>query len=269
MSDVNAAHEETHAAWEANASAWDAKMGDTGNDFFSVLEWPAILRLLGAGRARSILDIACGNGLTSRHLAGLGATVTAFDFSARLIELARKRSVHAAPPIAYHVLDATDEHALRTALGPVGPFEAAVCNMALFDIADIEPLFRVLPDVLRPDAVFVFTLTHPAFNNVSCSHIAEERDQDGEIKTTYSVKVSRYMTPQLARGLALRNQPKPQVYFDRPLEYYLNLAFRNGFVLDGFEERAFPADHPQPHPLGWGGKFSEIPAVLAARFRRR
>jgi len=38
-------------------------------------------------------------------------------------------------------------------------------------------------------------------------------------------------------------------------------------VLDGFAERAFPPDHPQTSPLGWGGKFSEIPPVLVVRFR--
>ena len=94
----------------------------------------------------------------------------------------------------------------------------------------------------------------------------EEMD-DGEIKTVYSVKVSRYMTPYSNRGLALRNQPKPQIYFERPLQYYLNLAFQNGFVLDGFQERAFPAEVPQTYPLGWGGKFSEIPAAIVARIR--
>jgi transposase InsO family protein len=51
------------------------------------------------------------------------------------------------------------------------------------------------------------------------------------------------------------------------LHNYLNLGFRNGFVLDGFEERAFPPDHPQSSPLGWGGRFSEIPPVLVARMR--
>jgi hypothetical protein len=49
------------------------------------------------------------------------------------------------------------------------------------------------------------------------------------------------------------------------LQYYLNLAFQNGFVLDGFEERAFPPDHPQANPLSWGGKFSEIPPIIVAR----
>ena len=75
------------------------------------------------------------------------------------------------------------------------------------------------------------------------------------------------MTHYQAKGLALRNQPQPQMYFHRPLRYYLNLGFQNGFVLDGFEERAFPPNTPQNVPLGWGGNFSEIPPVLIARLR--
>jgi hypothetical protein len=47
----------------------------------------------------------------------------------------------------------------------------------------------------------------------------------------------------------------------------MNVAFQYGFVLDGFEERSFPPDHPQVSVLGWGGKFSEIPPVLIARMR--
>jgi hypothetical protein len=96
-----------------------------------------------------------------------------------------------------------------------------------------------------------------------------EESEDDRIKTVYSVKISRYMTSYHAKGLALRNEPKPQMLFERPLEYYMNLGFQNGFVLDGFEERAFPPDGPQTSPLGWGGKFSEIPPALIARFRRK
>ena len=122
--------------------------------------------------------------------------------------------------------------------------------------------------LLKPGGSFVFSITHPAFNNASTVHVLEEIDDEGEIKTVYSVKTSRYTTQFHARGLALRAQPRPQMYFERPLQYYLNLGFQNGFVLDGFQERAFPPDHPQTSPLGWGGKFSEIPPVVVARFRR-
>jgi SAM-dependent methyltransferase len=210
-----------------------------------------------------ILDIACGNGLTSRKLAELGAKVTAFDFSAELINLARVRANSSR--ISYNIVDATDESALL-ALGEYA-FDLALCNMALFDMAEIEPLFHALPKLLKHGGCFVFSLTHPAFNNSSNLKVVEEVDDEGVIKTTYFVKVSRYMTHYQAYGIALRNQPKAQVYFERPLQYYLNLGFKNGFVLDGFAERAFPPETPASHPLSWGGQFSEIPPVLVARMR--
>ena len=253
-------------AWDANAEHWDSRMGDDGNDFFQILQWPVIVSFLDPQPNSHILDIACGNGLTSRKLAQLGAKVTAFDFSSELIRLAETR-LNPNSRITYHNVDATDEAALL-ALGK-GSFDSALCNMALFDMADIEPLFRTLPKLLKPNGAFVFSLTHPAFNNASSMHVTEEIDDEGGIRTVYSVKISRYMTPNQARGLALRNQPKPQMYFERPLRYYLNLGFQNGFVLDAFEERAFPPDHPQKAPLGWGGKFSEIPPVLIARLRKK
>ena len=265
---TNDPHQFTHDAWEANAEIWDERMGNEGNDFFNLLCWPSLVSLLEVQPGHRYLDIACGNGLTSRRLASLGAQVTAFDFSANLIEKARARSIddREASRITYHVIDATNEQQLLS-LGEQS-FDSALSNMALFDMADIETLFQTLPKLLKPNGTFVFSLTHPAFNNASSMHVAEEMDLEGEIKTVYSVKVSRYMTPYHAKGLALRNQPKPQMYFERPLQYYLNLGFQNGFVLDGFEERAFPPGTPQTFPLGWGSNFSEIPPALIARFRK-
>ncbi len=261
--DVHQANDETRAAWNANAAFWDERMGE-GNDFFLLLEWPATERLLAIQPGQHILDVACGNGLTSRRLAALGADVLAFDFSEELIRIARKKP-NPDGRITYQVVDGTDEQALLK-LGPAS-FDSALCNMALFDMAEIEPLFRALGRLLKPDGVFVFSITHPAFNNTSCVHVGEEIDAEGEIKTIYSIKVSRYLSAHQARGLAMRGQPKAQIYFDRPLQDYLNLGFRSGFVLDGFAECGFPPGGPQKYPLSWGANFSEIPPVLIARLR--
>ena len=251
----------TKDAWDANAEVWDARMGDEGNDFFNILCWPVLASFLDVQPDSAILDIACGNGLTSRRLAALGANVTAFDFSANLVEKAKTRP-NPEIRISYHVVDATDEDQLL-ALGE-RKFDSALSNMALFDMENIETLFQTLPKLLKPKGTFVFSITHPCFNNSSCTHLVEEWD-DGTINTRYAVKVSRYMTNYQSEGLALREQPKPQLYFERPLQYYINLGFQNGFAVDGFEERAFPPEHPQDHPLAWGGKFSEIPPVLVMR----
>ncbi|HEY5731799.1 MAG TPA: class I SAM-dependent methyltransferase [Anaerolineales bacterium] len=250
-------------AWDANAEVWDSSMGDEGNDFFNILCWPPIASFLNVQPDSAILDIACGNGLTSRRLAALGANVTAFDFSENLIDKARSRP-NPDNRISYLIVDAANETQLR-ALGE-HKFDSALSNMALFDMADIETLFRTLPKLLKPKGAFVFSLAHPCFNNSSSTHLAEEWD-NGTINTRYAVKVSRYMSSYQSEGLALRGQPKPQLYFERPLQYYLNLGFHNRFVMDGFEERSFPPDHPQSNPLSWGGNFSEIPPVLVMRMR--
>ena len=257
----------TRDAWNANAQHWDERMGDNGNDFFNVLCWPVLASLLDLKPDSRILDIACGNGLTSRRLAAVGADVTAFDFSTNLIQFARSRPNPDAR-ITYHVLDATNETQLLDNLAPLSPFDSALSNMALFDMPQIEPVFRVLRKLLMPKGIFVFSLMHPAFNNPSATLLAEEWD-DGQLHTRYAVKVPRYMTQFQSKGLALRNQPKPQLYFHRPLQDYLNIAFQNGFVLDGFSERAFPPEYSQNSTLGWGGKFSELPPVIIMRMRLR
>ncbi len=259
------ANEETRQAWNENASFWDRRMGE-GNDFVDVLTWPATERLLDLKPGQQILDIACGNGLTSRRLAAMGAKVVAFDFSPFMIDFARQRASEGDPPIDYRVLDATDETALL-ALGE-SRFDAALCAMALFDMAEIKPLFHALTRLLRPGGRFVFSVIHPCFNSAEVTHMAEMEDRDGKIVTVYSMKISGYMTPTTSKGAAIPGQPKPQLYFHRPLQDLLGAAFRAGFVLDGLEERSFPPDHPPGStPLSWSGKFSEIPPVLVARVR--
>ncbi len=267
MKDIEATNQETRRAWELNASFWDCRMGE-GNDFINLLVWPATEKLLAPHQGERILDIACGNGLSSRRLAEAGADVIAFDFSEAMVEIARNRPSAGKGSIEYSVLDATDYDAM-VALGQ-GGFDAALCNMALFDIADISPLFLVLARLLGPRGRFVFSIIHPCFNNPYSVHMGELEDREGELVTTYSVKISLYMTPYSRPGLAIRGQPTPHLYFHRPIGEVLRAGFEAGFMLDGFEERAFPPDHlGGSDALSWSGRFSEIPPVLVSRMCKR
>lgn len=263
--DLQRANEETRDAWNQNAAFWDERMGE-GNDFVEVLIWPATERLLELHPGERVLDIACGNGLSSRRMAAMGADVVAFDFAEEMIVHARERTTEQVERIEYFVLDATDEAALL-ALGE-RQFDAAICNMALFDIADIQPLMHALARLFRPGGRFVFSVIHPCFNSPHMFLVAEMEDREGDIVTVYSVKVFNYITPKVSRAAAIQGQPKPQLIFHRPLQVLLGAGFDVGFVLDGLEERAFPPDHLSGRsPLTWGANFSEIPPVLVARMR--
>lgn len=256
----------SRAAWEANAAFWDERMGDNGNDFVNLLIWPHARRLLDIRPGERVLDVACGNGLYARRLAALGAWVTAFDFSAAMLDTARQWPVPGPGRLDYHQVDATDRDALL-ALGE-GRYDAAACLMALFDMADIEPLIETLPRLLRPGGRFVFAIIHPSFNGAHVTQMAEQRDEGGNITVRYSIRIDSYLSPRTDMGLAIRGQPRPQPYFHRPLRDVLGLCFRAGLVMDAIEEPAFPAEHPQPgNPLSWGANFHEFPPVLIARLR--
>jgi 2-polyprenyl-3-methyl-5-hydroxy-6-metoxy-1,4-benzoquinol methylase len=258
-------NEQVRAAWSANARFWDQQMGE-GNEWFNVLIWPGVEKLLQIQPNETVLDIGCGNGLTSRRLAQSGADVVAFDFSEEMIAIARARG--RADRIDYRVIDATDAGALQT-LGH-GRFDAAICNMVLMDLADMRPLMRMLPSLLRPDGRFVFSLLHPCFNNPGIVQVGELENRGEEMVSTYSVKVSRYLTPYAQPGVAMQGQPVPHLYFHRPLSQLLGEGFNAGLVLDALEEPGFPPSNAGGStPLSWNGHFTEIPPVLVGRMRSR
>jgi 2-polyprenyl-3-methyl-5-hydroxy-6-metoxy-1,4-benzoquinol methylase len=262
MSEFRDGNREARRAWDTNVAFWDQRMGE-GNEFFKVLIWPAAERLLHPSPGERLLDIACGNGVTSRRLAEAGARVLALDFSEPMIRQAKQRSGGSA--IDYRLIDATDLAALL-GLGE-GQFDGALCNMALMDMAEIRPLVTGLAKLLQPQGRFVFSVLHPCFNNPSTILTGELEDRDGCLVTTCSVKIARYLTPYTRQGLAMKGQPVPQPYFHRPLSTLLGVCFEAGFVLDGLEECGFPADGGSgKEVLSWS-RFSEIPPILVGRLR--
>ena len=262
MTETNA--DDVRAVWEANAEWWDDYYKE-GNHFHLTLIAPPTERLLQIRPGETILDVACGNGAFARRMAQLGASVLAFDFSASFIECARKRAVEHADRIEYRVIDATDRDALL-ALGEAR-FDAAVCTMAIMDMADIEPLAETLPRLLISGGRFVFSVLHPCFNNPSTQTVAEHGDREGELLTVRTVKVERYMTPFSAKGIGIVGQPTPQIYFHRPLHALLEPFLRHGLVLDGLEETAFTDPSNARSPLSWD-HYPEIPPVLVVRLRK-
>ncbi|WP_414623051.1 class I SAM-dependent methyltransferase [Calothrix sp. CCY 0018] len=262
---INLINNQTREAWNATAKVWDERMGDEGNDFYRVLVRPAIEKLLQLKPGQRILDVGCGNGLTTRRLASLGARMLGIDFASEMINNARKRTNYNQELIEYQVLDATDETALLKLCE--SSFDAAVSAMVLMNMAEIEPLFKALTKLVRPGGCFIFAVMHPCFNSMHTSMAAELIEKENLIYTEYSVKVKAYLKPTKVRGLALENQPQPHTYFHRPLNILLNTAFNAGFVLDGLEEPTFlPELAAENIGIGWS-KFSEIPPVIVARLR--
>lgn len=257
---------QTRDVWDANAAFWDDRMAE-GNDFHRELVAPAAERLLDLKPGEEVLEIACGTGQFSRAMAELGVKVLATDFSEGMLERAERRSEQRPelkPNLTYQLVDATDEAAML-ALGE-GRFDAAVCNMGIMDMAEIEPMLRALRRLLKPEGRFVFTIMHPAFNSMGTRLCVEEEDRDGELVETHSIRVISYLTVGDRKGLAMRGQPVAQWYFHRPLNELFDACFAAGFVMDGIEEPAFLPSEIESRFRSWQS-YPDIPPVLAARLR--
>jgi SAM-dependent methyltransferase len=104
-----------------------------------------------------VLDVACGQGRMSRHLAGLGADVTGADISEGMLSRARD----AGPgTISYIRADVTGRPA---AWWDGRPFDGCTCELALMDIDDLAGTFDTVTTVLRPGGWFVASVVHPCF----------------------------------------------------------------------------------------------------------
>ena len=250
-------NEQGREQWDAKAGFWDELHGENGNAFSRGIVEPSVERLLRLRPGERVVDAACGSGVIARRLASWGAEVTAFDFSPKLIELARDRGRGDGPAIDYLAIDATDEAAVAS-LGE-GTFDAAVCTMALMDMPVVAPLYRALWSLLRPGGRFVFVTAHPVFDSAGPTRVREEVDDAGRISTRCSLRLERYLDVAPTRAVGARGEPTAHNFYHRPLHVLIGEACAAGFVLDAIEEPSFPT--PQDD-------FWQFPPALAGRFRK-
>jgi ubiquinone/menaquinone biosynthesis C-methylase UbiE len=258
VGELQPAQEEIRAAWDALAAFWDEQM-EAGRTWQRTLIQPAVEQLLALEPGEAVLEIACGNGEFSRRMAELGGRVLATDFSEPMLERARARG----GGVAYRLADATNEQTLL-ALGESASFDAVVCNMAIMDMAEIEPMVAASARLLKRGSRFVFSTLHPAFNSVATRLVEQSENESGVVRT-YSVKVSSYIHPSTGMGVAVEGQPVAQWYFHRPLSELFRVWFRHGFLLDGIEEPVLAQEDVRPGSTA--GVFVEVPPILAARMR--
>ena len=132
-----------------------AEVYDHDRNPLTALEEPVVRDALGAVRGLRVLDLGCGTGRQALWLAAEGAQVTGVDFSAGMLEEARRK------PGAERVLFVV--HDLHQPL----PFEDAsfdrvVSGLVLEHLRDPGAFFREARRVLGPGGRAVVSAMHPA-----------------------------------------------------------------------------------------------------------
>jgi SAM-dependent methyltransferase len=141
------------AVYDRIADWYDAWVGDGPGVICE--QAPGLLPERLAGRR--VLDAACGQGRAARELARRGASVVGVDVSARLVARAEAREAARPLGVRYVVADLATPSAWWDGV----PFDGAVCEMALMDIAALDDALAAVARVLVPGGWFVTSLVHP------------------------------------------------------------------------------------------------------------
>ncbi|KAH6608550.1 hypothetical protein Trco_001896 [Trichoderma cornu-damae] len=270
--------QEALSAWETNAAFWDSGVGEQGNKYWKRLQEPSLRRLLGpslAKRGCSALELATGNGLCARWLASNGAaSIIATDGALGMLEQARKYvDAEAADKVSFGKLDVTDANDFVPFVekaAEIGGFDIVLMNMAIMDVATLDPLADALPKLLNKDGVFVATMLHPVFFTSTYSRNIEItfNPLTGDQEIIRSKVIREYLDVKPSKGVFVVGQETPQYYFHRPLHELLGVFFQRGLAMDALEEPSFTEEDAVPGRLEATANFPQLPALMSFRLKR-
>lgn len=143
---------ETRRAFDSVASTYAA--ATDANPVLRAMRARALAELMrNVPTGGSLLDLGCGPGMDAAVLAREGYRVTAIDWSAGMVEEARRRLRHAGLEGSVQVLDLGIHELDRL---PAGSFDAAYSSLgALNCVPDLGAAARAIAARLRPGGVLV------------------------------------------------------------------------------------------------------------------
>lgn len=137
--------------YDSFAASYDAENSSSLlNEYY---ERPAMIALAGDVAGRRILDAGCGSGPLAEALRARGAALTAFDASAAMVELARRRLGDTVPvtvaDLAAPLPFADDE------------FDDVVASLVMHYLEDWSGPLAELRRVLKPGGRLILSVNHP------------------------------------------------------------------------------------------------------------
>ena len=179
---------------------WAEFYDDDGNPL-PALEERYVPALIGDAAGLDVADVGCGTGRHAVRLAAAGARVTALDFSARMLEAARRKPD--AESIRFVVHDITQALPL-----PDAAFDRVLCCLVTDHVPDLQALFRELARICRPrrGAAVVVSSVHPALTLRGVQARFRDPRTGARTQVESSVhQISDYVMAALGAALAIEH----------------------------------------------------------------
>ena len=137
------------------ANYFDLPVSSAARRYAVSEEFAEVLRLLGPGRGRRVLDLGAGHGIASHAFAQAGWKVTAVEPDASdEVGAGAIRAMQAESGLPIEVLSALPAEAAA--------FDAVFCRQVLHHVPDVAATMRALSRLLRPGGVALALREHVA-----------------------------------------------------------------------------------------------------------
>jgi SAM-dependent methyltransferase len=243
-------------SWDPVADWYIGWTGKRGGRHHRQTAIPTVIDLLNPQPGERILDIGCGPGALSSHIASAGALYTGVDASPRLLRFAK---THHGESGIFLIGDATRLPDIA-ALQP-SSFDAAVFLLSIQDIEPLEDTIASSAWALDRGGRIVILMTHP------CFRIPHESNWEWDDRRRQMYRrIDGYLT---RRRVAMRSYGKGNGHtqsYHRPLTTYARVLAEHGFAIDRLVELP-SADAPEPGPRQKAASRAnqEIPLFLGLR----
>ncbi len=215
--------------WDAIAPLW-ASFVDSHDIYRDELIAPQMLEMIGELGDKKVLDLCCGEGFFTRHLARKGASVVVgIDSSKNMIRLAQDKERRTPLGIKYYVGLINKMDCFEA-----GQFDIVVSFMSMAEVRDYEAAFWEVSRVLVPKGKFFFSTFHPCF--FSPVHGWED-DKFWKVDEYLTTVYHHHKWPTEPAGKEIQIETP---HFHRPLSAYIRSLVNSGFLLSNFVEPIVP-----------------------------
>jgi 2-polyprenyl-3-methyl-5-hydroxy-6-metoxy-1,4-benzoquinol methylase len=271
--------------WGQVADWYDDLVGEQGSEYHREVIIPGILRMLGLKEDRPeksplpVLDLACGQGVLCRRLAGAGCQVTGLDAAEPLIAAAQRREAEQPLGLRYLVADATrllDDSGTPSLPLAADSFGAITLVLAIQNMTPLSPVWQACKTLLKPGGVLILVMMHPCFRVPKQSDWVWQEGEGAQMGSGSQGRVVRqYLTStkveiQTHPGLAAHGRDSASTtHFHRPLQAYINTLGNAGLLIDHVEEWiSHKSSQAGPRKAALDRARKEIPMFLAIRARK-
>lgn len=215
-------------SWESSNSWYDKIVGPKGHYYHQHVVLPGVLKLLDLGNSSEtkLVDLACGQGVLSRHLPR-GTEYLGIDASPSLIQAAQR--LRQEPSHRFMTADLGRALTLKE-----NNFSHATIILALQNIAAPEEVLKNAARLLKKGGRLVLVLSHP------CFRIPRQSSwQIDEAKKMQYRRLDRYFSPMkipIQTNPSQGGESASTWTYHSPLSSYSLWLKQAGFAIEVMEE---------------------------------